>query len=87
MKLEKKSRTGKYHEYERRVLEFLMEQKGSVSAVHIRMRLKIPRSSLYDVLGKLRDHGHIDWIGEFQDLISMISITEKGKKHLENFRV
>lgn len=85
MKLEKKPRIGKYHEYERRILEFLTEQKNSVSSAQIRIRLKIPRSSLYDILVKLRDHGHIDWIGEFQDQISMILITKKGKKHLENF--
>lgn len=83
MKLEKKSRIGKYHEYEKRVLQFLTEQKNDVSSVRIRLRLKIPRSSLYDVLGKLRDHGYIDWIGEFQDQISMILITEKGKSYLE----
>ena len=83
MKLEKKSRNGKYHEYEKRVLQLLTEQKDDVSSVHIRIQLKIPRSSLYDVLGKLRDRGCIDWIGEFQDQISMILITEKGKSYLK----
>ncbi len=83
MKLEKKSRNGKYREYEKEVLQFLAEQKNDVSSAHIRIRLKIPRSSLYDVLGKLRDHRYIDWIGEFQDQISMILITEKGKSYLD----
>jgi DNA-binding PadR family transcriptional regulator len=84
LKLEKKSRTGKYHEYGKRVLQLLIEQKYDVSTTFIKNRLKIPRSSLYDVLGKLRDYGYIDWIGEFQDQISMILITEKGKNHLEH---
>ena len=80
----RKSRSGKYREYEKSVLEFLVKQNSSIESVQIRIELKIPRSSLYDVLGTLRGRGHITWIGEPQDWISMIRITEEGKDHLKH---
>lgn len=83
----KKSRSGKYREYEKRVLQFIIKQTSSIESVHLKKELKIPRSSLYDVLGTLRDHGYIEWIGEPQDWISMIRITEEGKNHLKHLLI
>ncbi len=80
----KKSRNGKYKEYKKRVLQLLIKQKDSVRAADIKNKLTIPRSSLYDVLGKLRYYGYIGWIGEPQDLISMVLITKKGRDYLKN---
>lgn len=80
----KKSRNGKYREYEKSVLQFLIKQPSSIESVYLKKELKIPRSSLYDVLGILRGLGHIEWIGEPQDWISMIRITEEGKDHLKH---
>ena len=80
----KKSRNGKYREYEKSVLQFLIKQSSSIESVYIKNELKIPRSSLYDVLGTLRASGYITWVGEPQDWISMIRITEEGKDHLKH---
>lgn len=80
----KKSRSGKYKEYGKRVLQLLIKQKDSVEAIYIKKELKIPRSSLYDVLGTLHDCGYIEWIGEPQDWISMIRITEEGRDYLKS---
>ena len=80
----KKLRHGKYYEYEKRILQFLIQQNEDVSATRISIKTKIPKSSCYDVLGKLRYFGYIEWIGEPQDWISMIVITTKGKKYLNN---
>jgi len=81
-----KSRIGKYHEYEIIVLQFLIKQKDLVGSSYIKRILKIPRSSLYDVLGKLRYYGYIVWLGEPQDWISEIGITEKGRNYLQSLR-
>ena len=80
----KKSRNGKYRGYEKRILQILIKQKDDLSAGVIRRKSKIPKSSLYDVLGKLRYYGYIIWIGEPQDSISVILITEKGRDYLKN---
>lgn len=80
----RKSRHGKYYEYEKRILQFLTKQENEISATHIRILTNIPESSCYDVLGKLRYHGCIAWIGEPQDWISEIVITSKGKEYLKN---
>lgn len=77
-----KARYGKYYDYEKRILQFLSQQKEDVTATKIRIKTNIPKSSCYDVLGKLRDSGYVDWIGEPQDAISMVMITSKGKDHL-----
>jgi len=79
----KKSRRGKYFDYEKIILQFLTQQKEHVTATKISIKTNIPKSSCYDVLGKLRYFGHIDWIGEPQDAISMILITPKGKECLK----
>lgn len=79
----KRSRHGKYKEYERRILQVLTKEKSSISATQIRISAEIPKSSLYDVLRKLHYEGHIEWIGEPQDWISMIRITEKGRDYLK----
>lgn len=81
----KKSRNGKYKEYEKRILRFLVKQKYDVTAGQIRRNTNIPKSSCYDVLDTLRNSGYIEWIGEFQDAISMVMITSKGKNHLKRF--
>lgn len=80
----KKTRHGKYRNYEKRILQFLTKQKDDVATWQIIRTTNIPRSSCYDVLGKLRYFGYIEWIGEPQDWISMIVITSKGKDHLNN---
>ena len=80
----KKIRHGKYFDYEKRILEFLTQQKYDVTATKISIKTNIPRSSCYDVLGKLRYFRYIDWIGESQDAISMIMITSKGKAYLKH---
>ncbi|MCH7560309.1 MAG: hypothetical protein IIC67_02890 [Thaumarchaeota archaeon] len=80
----KKLRHGKYYEYEKRILEFLIQQKEDVTAIKISIKMNIPKSSCYDVLGKLRYFDYIDWIGEPQDAISMVMITSKGKDHLKH---
>lgn len=79
----KKSRNGKYKKYEKIILQLLASQKSDLSSAQIKRALKIPRSSMYDILSKLRYNGHIEWIGEPQDQISMIIITESGKKYLK----
>ncbi len=80
----KKLRRGKYYDYEKRILQFLTKQKYNVSATRIRINTNIPKSSLYDVLGKLRYFEYVEWIGEPQDAISMVMITSKGKDHLKH---
>ena len=79
----KKLRNGKYHDYEKRILQFLVQQKESVSATTIRFNTKIPKSSFYEVLGNLRISGNIEWLGEPQDWISMVLITPKGQNYLK----
>ena len=61
----------------------IIKQKDDSSAGKIKRNTNIPKSSLYDVLGKLRYYGYIEWIGEPQDCISMIIITEKGTDYLK----
>jgi len=85
----KRLRNGKYQNYKKRILQFLIEQNVRrpsyiVGASYIRLHLKIPKSSLYDVLGKLSYNRYIDWIGEPQDWTSEIEITEKGKDYLKS---
>ncbi|EIJ66160.1 hypothetical protein BD31_I1686 [Candidatus Nitrosopumilus salaria BD31] len=82
-----KSRNGKYRLYEKYILQFLNKQTDDVAAWKIGRCTNIPKSSLYDVLGKLRSSNYIDWIGEPQDAISMILITGKGKKHLKQLLI
>lgn len=81
----RKSRIGKYYKYEKRVLQFLVERNEFVGSGSIKKWLKIPKSSLYDVLGKLRYYGYIEWLGEPQDWLSEIGITEKGRDYLKSF--
>ena len=83
----KKFRHGKYHDYEREILQFLSKQKHDVSATQIRIKAKIPKSSCYDVLGRLRYYGYIEWIGEPQDAISMVMIASKGKEYLKQLQL
>ena len=80
----KKSRHGKYQNYKKRILEFLIRQKEDVTATRISIKLNIPKSSCYDVLVKLRYFGYIDWIGEPQDAISMVMITPRGEEYLND---
>ncbi len=78
----RKARNGKYAEYGRRILIILQIQRKFIVVSKIRLKTKIPRSSLYDVLGTLRISKYIDWVGEPQDLISMIQITPTGRNYL-----
>ena len=83
----KRTRHGKYKEYEKIILQILLKPPFDVMGTgQIRFVSKIPKSSCYDVLGKLRREGCIEWIGEPQDWTSMISITEKGKTYLKNIQ-
>lgn len=82
----KRSRHGKYKNYEKKILHILTKEKNSISATQIRISAEIPKSSHYDVLRKLHHEGHIEWIGEPQDWISMIKITEKGRDYLKNIK-
>ena len=79
----KKSRHGKYKNYEKRILQFLIKQED-VTATKIMNSVKIQKSSCYDVLGQLRYFECINWIGEPQDAISMIWVTPKGRKYLKH---
>ncbi len=79
-----KFRRGKYYEYEKRILKFLILQKESVSATRIRVKTNIAKSSFYDVLRNLQHSGYIEWIGEPQDWISMVLITQKGQDYIKS---
>ncbi|MBM3910165.1 MAG: TrmB family transcriptional regulator [Thaumarchaeota archaeon] len=79
-----RTRTGKYKEYEKRILRFLIKQNDLSSASQIRRNTNIPKSSFYDVLRKLNYYGYIEWIGEPQDWISEVEITKKGIVYLEH---
>lgn len=81
----KRVRHGKYRQYEKIILQILTKPPADITGTgQIRFVSKIPKSSCYDVLGKLRNEGHIEWIGEPQDWTSIITITEKGKDYLKN---
>lgn len=89
----KRTRCGKYKEYERIILQILLkppyDAMGTGQIRFVSKKIfgsKIPKSSCYDVLGKLRKKGYIDWIGEPQDWTSLISITEAGKDHLKSIQ-
>ncbi|MEX0862909.1 hypothetical protein [Nitrosopumilus sp.] len=80
-------RNGKYRKYEKIILQILLKPPYDIMGTgQIRFVSKIPKSSCYDVLGKLREEGYIDWIGESQDWTSLISITEAGKDYLKNIQ-
>ena len=81
----KKPRKGKYLNYEKRILHFLAEQSDEVDASSILLHIHIPKSSFYEVLGRLRYYGYVDWIGEPQDWISFVGITQKGRNYLKKF--
>lgn len=78
-------RKGKYLNYEKIILEFLIKQEDDVTAITIRIHTEIPKSSFYEVLGRLRYWGYVDWIGEPQDWTSFVGITQKGRNYLKKF--